>query len=525
MFERLKPRIEYKLGKEKPREECGVFGLYFPHPDISDQIVKTTLKGLLDNQHRGEESAGIAVSNGERMSVFKKLGPITRLYNFHFINLPNNELNRKGESNKVSKQGLEGYIAIGHTRYSTKGNPTEKNASPFKATSELGEVALAHNGNITNAKQLKEELVAKGYQFASTTDSEVVCALIADSRGDTWDEKIKNALSRLDGSFSLAISTKDALYAARDTIGNRPLSIGVFEKDGVTGYAISSESQAFDPLNINYQREVDPGEIIRFDTSGISFTEFGEKKPQSFCALEIAYGMRPDARINGVQLDSIRRALGAKLAENYPVPNDIDYVVYVPESAKSSCEGYAEEYSSMTGRHVFTRTGMLKGRYGSLNGGVRGFLHPDKEVRKEIAVGNYRPFDWLKDKKIVLVDDSVVRGATTTGVIESLKKKVGYFRDQGVQEIHLRIIFPPVHAFCPLGIDINTADELIAKENKTIEKVAEKLGVKSLSYLLPSEFQETVDKAIGKHLGLCFGCAGEGYPVTVFDADKQSLKK
>lgn len=500
---------------DKPKEECGIFGIYFKHPKFYDHIVSATLSGLLTNQHRGEESAGIAVSNGKTVLLpFKKMGLVRNLFQTY-------------QNNLAKGLRLSGYIAIAHARYSTTGSSNIANAAPFLFLhKKLGPIAVAHNGNITNANSLRKKLEELKYQFTSSTDSEIIGALIINSEGGSWDGKIIDVLDKLEGSFSLLILTKDSLYAARDPIGNRPLSYADFERDNTVGFALSSESPAFDRLEIRYQREIKPGELIKFSQKGKESKRFSPNNiPQAFCALEIAYLMRPDSRIEKIQLDSIRRYLGAKLARTHPLPKKIDFITYIPESARSVAEGYTEETSRISRREIFLRTSLLKGRYGTINGVTRGFINPHKNLRDEVAHGNYFTFDWLKGAKIVLVDDSIIRGTTTGGVIDTLRHKVGFLRSYGAEEVHLRIIFPPVIGACPLGTDINCEDRLIAKELSNLGEIADYLKVETLEHLTPKEFSQGVNSCLGKKFGLCLGCTTGNYPVTSFNTDKKIFEK
>jgi len=501
---------------DKPKEECGVFGIYFPHQDISKNIVRITLAGALANQHRGEESAGIVVSNGQRISpVFKRMGLVRNLYDAYL---------HPESDDKFDRSTLTGYIAVAHNRYSTTGSSNISNACPFLFESDLGQIAVSHNGNITNSEELKRQLSLSGFKFTSTTDSEVIGALIANSKGNTWDKKIINALQRLEGSFSLVVCTKDRLYGVRDRFGNRPLSYAQFSQDGVIGFAISSESTAFDNLGFDYKREILPGEIVKIENSrmtSLRFVSHFEVSP-AFCGLEVAYLERPDSRIRGVQLDTIRRFLGGRLAILQPPPDSIDFVTYIPESARSSAEGYAASLARVSGRPVPCLTTMIKNRYGTIEGAIRGFIHPDNKTRQRVGLENYHPLDILIGKRGVMVDDSIIRGNTTAGVVTNVMSHVGDLRNAGAAKVHLRIVFPPVIDFCPLGTDINQTNYLIARElGNNIEEIARVLGVNSLGYLSPEQFQEGVNEALGHEFNLCLGCTTGCYPVRTFQVDKE----
>ncbi len=509
-------RGSFVLEKErdfKPREECGIFGIFLP--DISTSTVEDlTFEGLLTNQHRGEESAGITIADGSRISKpFTMMGLVRDVYNAY----------------KHLPYRPEGHIALAHTRYSTTGSSRIENAAPFLAVSEsLGEIAVAHNGNLTNAQELRTYLLSKGVVLKGATDSEVLAYFIAGSEGETWEDKICCALRKCQGSFSLAMISKDTLFAARDPMGIRPLFISGFEYGGKMGFAVSSETPAFTMFDrFHFIDEVKPGELVTLRSSGKESRRYSEEKNEAFCGLEIAYLLRADGRLRGgVEVDNIRRNLGRILARLHPPPADIDYVTYIPESAKSTAEGFAEGLSDLFERPVFSRTSMIKGRYGTLAGAVRGFINPDNHVRGAIANRNYFPFDWIKGAKIALIDDSIIRGNTTAGVIALLRKKVGFMKEGGAKEIHMRVPWPPVIGFCPLGTDINEKDFLIYRElGGNLEKVRVALGVDSLEFLTPEEFQNGVDSTIDEHLGLCMGCTTGDYPVTVFQANKNIFEK
>lgn len=485
---------------EQAREECGVFGIWLPQARNHREIAYLIFEGLQQNQHRGEESVGIAVGNGRTvLPPFTCMGLVKDGYSAY----------------QNQERRLEGYVGVGHNRYSTTGSSRLENAGPFRVELDRLELALSHNGNLTNAPQLKEQLTAAGIKLASTTDSEILACFIAIANGQTIEEKIIKALQQCQGSFSLAICTRDTLYAARDPLGNRPLHFGSFSYNGETAFAVSSETPALEMLKVDSIAQVEPGELIRFNHQGINKWRFiNNGAEEAFCGLEIAYLLRPDGRLHNIQLDAIRRALGARLAKEHPPPANIDYVTYIPESAKQAAEGYAEGLSNLWGRPVFPRTSMIKGRYGLLKGGIRGFISPHDKTREEVGRNNYFPFDWLKGARVVVVDDSIIRGTTTYGVIQALRKA-------GAMEIHLRIPWPPVLGPCPLGTDIGEKDRLVYRElDCNIDKVREHLRVDSLVYLSPDQFQETVNQAIGKNVGLCLGCVTGNYPVTVYQADK-----
>jgi len=500
----------YQIETDKPGEECGVFGLIFPGEEIESVIVNLTLAGLFLVQHRGEESAGIVTADGEKLSpALKSMGKIRDGIFPKYLGL-----------DVDGRKKLEGYIASAHTRYSTTGSSTIENAGPFVC----GEVGVSHNGNITNAERLKKFLMKMGVEFKATTDSEVIAALVEHAPGANMDQKIQAAMRKLRGSFSLVIATPDALYGVRDGMGNRPLSLAEIHEEGTdkVGYALSSETPAFYDLGFDLVRDIGPGEIVKLTKNDegevvLESLTYLDKKPKpAFCGLEIAYLMRPDAYINEAQLDTIRRALGTRLAELSPPPSveDIDFVTYVPESSRPAAEAFAEAIGKPT------RTAMLKGRYGTslANGAVRGFINPDQAARSQIA-RRYSPHDILIGKNIILVDDSIVRGTTTAGVVEVLRNRVGLYRDKSVGKIFLYIIFPPIKGPCYLGTDIGENDTLIAR-GKTIEQIAEELGVDGLFYLPSGEYQDVVNREIGKEFPLCLACATLQQPELAFETEE-----
>ncbi|KKR50014.1 MAG: Amidophosphoribosyltransferase [Candidatus Levybacteria bacterium GW2011_GWA2_40_16] len=471
-------QFESVVSPEKSiKTECGVFGIWIPKQGLDNNLNCSTITdvifaGSLLNQHRGEESYGLAIGNGQEvLPPFTEMGLVRSAFQ------------------KYKKEGrkMDGHVGIGHNRYSTTGSSVIENAAPFYAKCESGGVALGQNGNLVNSPELKQNLDTLGVQCIGTTDSELMVHTIANAPGDTWEEKIEYTLKSSKGSFSLGIITKDTLYAARDAFGNRPLFVAMFNRGGKTGYAISSETQAFNILGDHIRDEILPGEMLRCNEDGLERWQWTDDIFEAFCGLELAYLMRADGRFKErTQIDEIRRKLGYHLALHYPA-NNVDYVTYIPESAKSSAEGYAEGLSNVLGRPVFSRTSMIKNRYGTLNGSFRGFINPDNSQRSEIGLSSYSPFDWMIGASIAMVDDSIIRGNTTSGVVNTTKNRVGNFRNNGAREVHLRIPWPPVKHSCPLGTDIQTADYLIYRElNENVDEVAKHLGVDSLAFLKPS---------------------------------------
>jgi amidophosphoribosyltransferase len=489
-----------------------VFGIYLP-PDMGlnkpHLVAELAFKGGFQNQHRGEESAGMVTADGYQLSdVCKHMGLISAVW--------------KQFKAEEDLSHFSGHIVLFHNRYSTTGSSTRTNAGPFIGGSELGQIAVSHNGNLTNAEAIAKRLTNGGVVFKSSTDSEILANTIVHAIGTTWEAKISHALAECEGSFSLGLMTSSALYAARDNQGIRPLFWAEYQENGKSIYAVSSETPAFHHLNgfkLVQIQEVPPGTIIKFDNTGIVKYEFKKSENDAFCGLEITYLSRADGETrNRVQIDAHRRALGARLAQLHPPPEDIFAVTYIPESSRPAAEGFAVELSSMWGKSIPCLTSMIKGRYPSLDGKSRGFISPTSADRKSVAE-NYYPMDWVRGKKILVVDDSLIRGSTTSGVIAMLKAA-------GAAEIHLRIPWPPVIGFCPLGTDINQTDKLIwVTSGENLEKMRDSIGVASLAFLSPMEYQLVVDRTIGEHFGLCMGCTTGVYPVTLFQADKTVFEK
>lgn len=507
-FNFMVDRLE-NIEVDKPKEECGVFGIYLDPFLANNKIVELALDSALDGQHRGEESAGICVSDGCGLwPPIKRMGLIKDLYNDY----------EKGEG---SHGGIYGHIAIVHNRYSTTGSSNIENAAPFRFQGDFGVFAVAHNGNITNAAELKLRLKGKGIEFKSTTDSEVIGALIFDAPEDSWGEKITGALRQLEGSFSLVISTRDTLFATRDMHGIRPLSIGVFSLDGKRCFAVSSETSGFSKLPIEKMRDILPGELVEIKDGEMVATTFAQQTNEAFCGLEFAYLMRPDSRYEGVQIDTLRREFGRRLAIYYPVPSTVDLVTYIPESARPAAEGYAMQISRMQNRYVQSTTTMIKGRYGTLNGAVRGFINPNQSERRKVAKDNYRVFDSVEGLEIVVVDDSIIEATTTKGVVRTYKDSVGQFKNKGVSKVHLRIVFPPVISSCPFGVDIDDKRFLVAREFKqNVGEIVKYIGADSLAYLSVEQFSSGIDDTVGRKVGLCLGCVKGEYPVDKFQANK-----
>jgi len=457
------------------REACGIFGVYAPGEDVA----RITFFALFALQHRGQESAGIATSDGKKIQVFARMGLVSQVFD------------------EESLSQLTGNIAIGHNRYSTTGASRICNAQPIVVGSGENLMAVAHNGNIVNSAHLYKELSEKGYTFNSTTDSEVIANLIHSAPGSDYTEKIRHAMRRIQGAYCLVILTKDQLIAVRDPLGVRPLCLGK-----INGYwVVASESCALDHIGALFVRDIEPGEIVVIDAKGTrSYREPIEKK--ATCIFEYIYFARPDSIVDGRLVYSARQAMGARLAEEYPV--EADLVVGVPDSATVAGIGYATQSGIPQGE------GLIKNRYVG-----RTFIAPDQRMRDLGVKMKFNPLrDILNNKRVVLVDDSIVRGTTTPKVINLLRKA-------GAKEVHMRVCAPPIRHPCFFGVDMASRWELIAAQ-KSVEGVREYIGADSLGYI-------SIDGLV-KSVGLpknsfCMACFTGDYPIPVqLQMDKLALE-
>lgn len=467
----------WALGDDKPHEECGVFGIYAPGEDVA----RTTFFGLFALQHRGQESAGIASTDGSHISVRRNLGLVSQAFD---------------ESDIAA---LPGFAAIGHTRYSTAGSTLECNAGPMFVETDLGPIAIAHNGNLTNAVQLREELEAQGEHFITTTDSEVLARIIARAPGATIVERIRSAMPRMIGAFSLAVLTIDALYAVRDELGVRPLCIG--ECDG--GNVIASESCALMTIGARYLREVEPGEIVKISDAGAESLGWERGRMPALCLLELVYFARPDSEMLGERLHMMRQNMGRQLAREAPV--DADVVVGLPDSATPAAIGFARESG------IPYSEALIKNRYIG-----RTFIQPTQDMRKTAVKLKFNVLpEVVAGKRVVLVDDTIVRGTTSRPIVDLVRKA-------GAKEVHMRVHAPPIMWPCYLGVDLARRDELIAAR-MTVPQIAEHIGVESLEYLSLEGLLTAIGKGDNR---FCAACMTGNYPVETFmSADKLSLER
>ena len=458
-------------------EGCGIFGVYAPREDVA----RITFFALYALQHRGQESSGIATTNRGRIHIHTGMGLVSQVFD------------------EPSLSHLEGDIAIGHNRYSTRGQSRIVNTQPLVIDSPSGKIAIAHNGNIVNAENLRQELEGHGYQFETSTDTEVIGYLIASSPAKTWPEKISYAMRRLVGAYSLVIMTTDSLIGVRDPFGVRPLCLGNINGDWV----IASESCALAHIGASFIREVEPGEVVIIDSDGLQSYTGAESNRRQLCIFEYIYFARPDSVINGRLLYPARTAMGEGLAREHPV--DADLVIGVPDSATAAGLGYSQASG------IPFREGLLKNRYVG-----RTFIEPDQRIRELGVALKFNPLpEMLKGKRLVVVDDSIVRGTTTPRIISLLRKA-------GAREIHMRICAPPIRHPCFFGVDMATRHELIAAQ-KTIPEITKFIGADSLGYLSIDSLLQAV--GLPREI-FCLACFTGDYPVPVqLEMDKLALER
>jgi amidophosphoribosyltransferase len=440
-----------------------------------DHAAELTFLGLYALQHRGQEAVGICAVEGETARSVKSAGLAADAFD------------------NSTLQELPGRTAIGHTRYSTAGGQGLHNAQPLVVRYHQGDLALAHNGSLTNAVTLREELVREGALFQSTIDSEVIVHLIARSRRATPDEQVAEALSRVTGAFSVLITIGETLYAARDPWGFRPLVIG--EKDG--GYVVASETCALDLLNARYVRDLEPGELVRIEKGNVtSFGSLGRAARVAPCIFELVYFARPDSHVFQTSVDAARRAFGRQLAREQPA--DADCVFSVPDSSNSAALGFSEESG------IPFELGLIRNHYVG-----RTFIHPTQAGRDFRVRIKFNPVrEVIEGKRVVVVDDSLVRGTTSRGLVSLI-------REAGAKEIHLRIASPPVLSPCYYGIDMPTREELIGAR-LSIDEIRDQLGVDSLGYLS----LDGMEGALPEAGPFCNACFSGRYPAPLVDLER-----
>jgi amidophosphoribosyltransferase len=448
-------------------DECGVFGV-FGHPEAAN----LTYLGLYALQHRGQESAGIVSSDATDLYPHKAMGEVEEIFTPAVL------------------AKLPGSSAIGHARYSTAGDKALLNAQPIMIDCNKGKIAVGHNGNLTNAAEWRRKLEHRGSIFQTNSDTEVIVHLIARSQARNFSAALGDALNQVEGAYSLLVLTPDELYAVRDPRGFRPLVLGrVASPGGEDGWVVASETCAFDLLNAHYLREIEPGEMVRISKSGIESVRFSPEKPHQYCIFEHVYFSRPDSIIFGRSVNHSREMLGRLLAKEHPVRADM--VVPIPDSGVPAAIGYSLDAG------IPFRMGLIRNHYIG-----RTFIEPSQAIRNFGVKLKLNPVrELIAGKRVVLVDDSIVRGTTS-------RKLVRMMRDAGAREVHMRISCPPTISPCYYGVDTPTREELIASSN-TPEQICKYLGADSLGYLSLSGLKQAVSDTENK---FCTSCYTGVYP-------------
>jgi len=466
------------IASDKFREECGVVAIY-GHPEAS----KLAYLGLHALQHRGQESAGIAASDEGRMAVYKAMGLVADIFSAEAL------------------ARVPGQLAIGHTRYSTSGDSALLNAQPIMVECNKGKIALAHNGNLVNASELRAKLEAQGSIFQTTSDTEVVVHLIAQSKEHSLTEAIADALRRIEGAFSLVLLARDRVYAVRDPRGFRPLVMGrIAQGNGRSDVMVfASETCAFDLIGAKYERDVKPGEMVVVSSDGVHSRHYAPAAPKaSSCIFEHVYFSRPDSVIFGRSVQESREAMGRQLAREAAI--DADIVVPVPDSGVTAAMGYAAESG------LPFRFGLIRNHYVG-----RTFIEPEQSVRDFGVKLKLNPVrSVLQGKRVVLIDDSIIRGTTS-------RKIVRMVRDAGASEVHMRISCPPTIAPCYYGVDTPSRRQLIAAQ-KSVEEIRQYIGADTLAYLSLDGLRRACGE--GERTNYCSACYTGDYPTDFVSVDE-----
>ncbi len=461
------PHIPAVLDGDHPHDECGVIGIYAPNEDVA----RMTFFGLFALQHRGQEACGIAVSDGRTVRMHKDIGLVAQVFT------PQN------------LAPLQGHFAIGHTRYSTTGSSNARNAQPFLIDTQHGPIAVGHNGNLVNATQLRQDLLRRGVGMSSSSDSEVITMMLAGAAGDDWNERIKSCMGQWLGAYSLVILTRDGVFAVRDPWGFHPLSIGLLPTGG---HAAASESGALETLGCIAIREVQPGEIVALSDNALRVHQARPPhSPLALCTFEHIYFSRPDSIWDGQSVHSVREKLGRQLAIERPIAADV--VIPVPDSSIPAAIGYAYQ------ANIPYNTGFIKNRYIG-----RTFIQPTESLRQQGVALKFNVLDdIIRGKRVVIIDDSIVRGNTTGPLVRLL-------RSAGANDVHLCVTCPPIAHPCFMGVDMGTYDELIS-HRMNLEQLRQHLGCTSLQFIsLPGMM-----KAIGRSGGYCNACFTGEYPFAI----------
>jgi len=463
---------------------CGIFGIHSRQVDVAN----LTYFGLFALQHRGQESAGIAVGDGAQVRLHRDMGLVAQVFS------------------PAAIAELQGMVAIGHTRYSTTGASRAENAHPVLFHHPvLGPGAIAHNGNLINSDAIRRELEEQGVHFDTGLDTEVMARLLERTHGSSWEEVIRRSFTRVVGAYSCAIVTPGSVMALRDPYGFRPLCIGFIPLRGQPAHVFASETCALDTVNARFVREVQPGELVVMDDHGLSSTQFQQPNRHAMCVFEFIYFARPDSIIKNCELEEARVRMGRELAREQPV--EADMVFGLPDSGTPAAIGYAEESG------IPFREGLIKSRY--IN---RTFIQPDQSLREAGVVLKLNPLPRsLRGKRVVAVDDTIVRGTTSRRIMDALRRA-------GASEVHLRISSPPMRFPCFMGVDIGSTKQLVAA-GRTVEQVREYIGADSLAYLSIPALMRAIGHGAADQF--CRACFDGAYPVPVpqqLEMDKMAFE-
>ncbi len=460
-------KLQDELQDDSPHEECGVFGIVTPEQDVA----RLAFFALYALQHRGQEAAGITTFDGQVAHIHKGMGLVSQVFN------------------EENLHPLRGSMGIGHNRYSTTGSSKLRNTQPYLMETLHGPLALGHNGNLINAPQLRRELLERGVGLHTSTDSEVIIHLLAAGGGRNWFSRIRTFMAKAEGAYTLVILTREGVYGVRDPWGLRPLVLG--KLDG-GGYALASESCAFSTIGARTVREIEPGEIVRLDADGYEIIQGAPPEKLAFCTFEQIYFARPDSVLRGELVHRMRQEMGRQLARE--APTDADIVVPVPDSGTPHAIGYAKESG------IPFSEGLIKSRYIG-----RTFIQPTDQLRKVGVAMKFNPLPQnLAGQRVVLVDDSIVRGNTSGPLVQML-------RDAGAAEVHLRVACPPIKFPCFMGVDMASQKELIAAQ-KSIPEIAAHVGADSLAYISLEGMMTALGTADGPQSGYCNACFTGDYP-------------
>ncbi len=466
------------LNSDSPREECGVIGIFAPQ----EEVARMAFFGLYALQHRGQEAAGIAVSDGQTVRLHKDVGLVSQVFRPEDL------------------APLQGHYAIGHTRYSTTGSSSARNAQPFLIETQHGPLAIAHNGNLMNTAELRQDLLRRGVGLSSSSDSEVIIMMLAGAEGNTWNERLKNCMSVWRGAYSLVLLTRDGVFAVRDPWGFRPLSVGMLPGGG---HATASESGALRTLGCEAIREIRPGEIVALSSNALTIQQaLPPAEPLARCTFEHIYFSRPDSFWDGLSVHQVRQKLGRALAKEAAVYADV--VIPVPDSSIPAAIGY----SAQSG--IPYNDGFIKNRYIG-----RTFIQPTDSLRKQGVALKFNVIaENVMDRRVVMIDDSIVRGNTTGQLVKLLLQA-------GAKAVHVRITCPPIAHPCFMGVDMGTYEQLIAHQ-RSVEQIRVHLGSDSLHFLS----LEGMMAAIGRSEGYCNACFTGIYPLpTPLDAAKTGFEQ